>query len=73
MKIKIIFFAEFMLSVQWAEFQSLVRELSSPCLMVQLKKKLSFRNVNEEIIDTLGWERFANVVEGIIRKINLIY
>ena len=37
------------------------------------EKKISFRNVNEEITDTLGWERFANVVEGIIRKINLIY
>ena len=36
------------------------------------KKKLPFPNVDEEIIDTLGWERFANVVEGIIRKINLI-
>lgn len=32
--------------------------------MVQPKKKLSFLNVDEEIIDTLGWERFANVVEG---------
>ena len=62
-----------MLSMQGTQFRSLARELSSPCLMVQRKKKLSFRNVNEEIIYTLGWERFANVVEGIIRKINLIY
>lgn len=62
-----------MLPMQGAQFRSLVRELrfSMPHGAAE-KKKLSFLNVDEEIIDTLGWERFANVVEGIIRKINLI-
>lgn len=60
------------LSSSRVQFQSLVRELRFSMPHGTAEKKLSFCNVDEEIIDTLGWERFANVVEGIIRKTNLI-